>query len=40
MEKRRTQPGKPRGLSMAALLPIGIGLLGLMRQISDLADQE
>lgn len=40
MDKRRNEPVKPKGLSPAALLPIGIGLLGLMRQISDLADRE
>jgi len=39
MEKRRNEPIKPKRPSPAAVLPIAIGLLGVMRQISDLADR-
>ena len=40
MDKRRNEPVKPKRVSPAAVLPIAIGLLGILRQISDLADRD
>jgi hypothetical protein len=40
LDKRRNEPVKPRGVSPAALLPIAIALLGVLRQIGGLADRD
>jgi len=40
MQRRREEPIKPKGISPAAALPVAIGLLGVLRQIADLADRD
>jgi hypothetical protein len=40
LEARRGQPLKPKGVPPAALIPIGIGVLTVLRQIAGLADRD
>lgn len=40
MQRRSEEPIRPKGISPAAALPIAIGLLGVLRQIADLADRD
>ena len=40
LEKRRDKPPTRKGIAPSAALPIAIGVLGVLKQITRLADRE
>jgi hypothetical protein len=40
LEARRSEPIKPKPVPLAATLPIAIAVLGVLKQISGLADRD